>query len=236
MSLPIWVEQAWGPLLGYTPEVLFLTKGWFGIICNSPEDASLLLARRWVIGGGSLMIKRWRVAFDPVTEYFQHRHLWVLLPGLPLHFWNEGALQAIGNSLGNFISVDKSSLSAASRKVGKVLVEMDIHFGLPEVMEIEWRGRQVLQRLDYLGLPFRCSFCRSTGHLRRDCKGFLVEEEESEDTLCKEIHRTLPRKLVTLVSAPFHFPQEDSSQSESSGSLTGKLKNHCPALYSSLSC
>jgi hypothetical protein len=34
---------------------------------------------------------------------------------------------------------------------------------------------------------------------------------------------------------PFHFAQEDSNQLESLESLTGKLKNHCPALYSSLS-
>ena len=85
MSLPIWVEQAWRPLLGYAPEVLFLTKGWIGIICNFPEDTLLLLARRWVIGGGSLMIKHWWLAFDPVTEYFQIRNLWVLLLGLPLY-------------------------------------------------------------------------------------------------------------------------------------------------------
>jgi hypothetical protein len=75
----------------------------------------------------------------------------------------------------------------ASRKVGKVLVEMDIHFGLSEVIKIEWRERRVLQRLNYLGLPFRCSFCRSTGHLRWDCKGILAEEEESKDTNLQRI-------------------------------------------------
>jgi hypothetical protein len=206
MLLPIWVEQAWGALLRYATEVLSLTKGWFGIICNPPEDASLLLARRWVIGGSILMIKHWRVDFDPVTEYFQHRHVWVLLPGLPLHLWNEGALQAIGNSLGNFISVDKSSLFVASRKVGKVLVEMDIHFGLLEFIEIEWRGRRVLQRLNYLGLPFRCSFCRTTGHLRRDCKGILAEEEESKDTNLQRISQDSSPEAGYTGIGPFHFP------------------------------
>jgi hypothetical protein len=172
--LPIWVEQVWLPLLGYTPKILYLSKGWFGFLCKSSEDASLLLDSRWVNGGSSLMLKRWRVTFDPVTEYFSLRHMWVLLPGLPLQLWNEGAMQAIENSLGKFIMVDRTTLSAASRKVGRILVEMDIHLGLPEVIEIEWRGRRILQRLDYLGIPFRCSFCRSTSHLQRDCKGFLV--------------------------------------------------------------
>jgi hypothetical protein len=65
-----------------------------------PEDASLLLSKFWVLGGSNLMLKRWWVAFNPVTEHFQFCHLWVLLSGLPMHLWNEGALRAIGEALG----------------------------------------------------------------------------------------------------------------------------------------
>jgi hypothetical protein len=112
------------------------------------------------------MLKRWRLAFNPDTDYFTHRHLWVLLPGLPLHLWNEGALRAIGNSLGKFIALDTQTLNSSLRTMGKVLVEIDITAGLPETLVIDWRGRKLLQKLDYLGLPFRCNLCRETGHLR----------------------------------------------------------------------
>jgi hypothetical protein len=44
--------------------------------------------------------------------------------------------------------IDKENLSAATRKVGRVLVEMDVHLGLSESLEIDWRGRRFLQRLD----------------------------------------------------------------------------------------
>jgi hypothetical protein len=80
VSIPEWVELNWKPVLGYSPEIIYLTKGWVGFICNTPEDTALLLAQRWVIGGSSLMIKRWHLAFNPETKYFQFRHLWVLLP------------------------------------------------------------------------------------------------------------------------------------------------------------
>jgi hypothetical protein len=76
-----WIKLHWYPLLGYSPEVLYLKKGWLGFNCKSPEDASLLLNTLWVFGGSSLMLKRWRMAFNPDTDYFQHRHLWVLLLG-----------------------------------------------------------------------------------------------------------------------------------------------------------
>jgi hypothetical protein len=89
------------------------------------------------------MLKRWRVAFDPLTEHFQLRHLWVLLPGLRIRFWNEGAMKDIGDALWRFITLDNSSLQNSSRKVGRIFVELDIHEGLLEVLGIEWRGRHI---------------------------------------------------------------------------------------------
>jgi hypothetical protein len=104
------MEKYWLPSLGYVPEIMYLAKGWLGFIYRTSEDTTLLLASCWVFGGSSIMLKRWRVAFDPDIDYFPQRHLWVLLLGLPVHPWNEGALKAIGDALGTFISVDQQSL------------------------------------------------------------------------------------------------------------------------------
>jgi hypothetical protein len=160
------------------------------------------------------------VAFDPVTEYFSFRHFWVLLPGLPLHLQNEGVMQAIGNSLGKFIMLDRASLSAASRKVGRILVELDIHLRLSESIEIEWRGRRILQCLDYLGIPFRCSICRSTSHLRRDFKGFGVgvDEPEGSDHLIGSPDSS--PDISFYGKGPIHLAQDDPSHSELMDSLT----------------
>jgi hypothetical protein len=73
------------------------------------NDVVKILYRIWPFDGGSLMLKRWRISFDPAHDYFQFRHLWVLLPGLPLNIWNTKALSAIGNALGRFICVDELS-------------------------------------------------------------------------------------------------------------------------------
>ena len=46
---------------------------------------------------------------------------------------------------------------------------MDISRGLPAEVEILCNERLLIQRLDYLHVPFKCSCCRSVGHLRNSC-------------------------------------------------------------------
>jgi hypothetical protein len=171
-NVDAWITNHWKPILGYIPKIHLLQQGWLGFIFRNPEDSTLILDSFWPIDGGSLMLKRWRLGFNPSTEFFSHRHVWVLLPGLPLQLWNQQALELIGASIGRFLRVDSNSLAASDRRMARIYVEIDIQAGLPEILEIDWRNQLITQRLDYLGIPFRCSLCRRTGHLRRDCHKF----------------------------------------------------------------
>jgi hypothetical protein len=135
-SLLTWISSAWSSLLGYVPEIIYLSHGWFDFLFKSSEDTQQILDTLWAISGCSLMLKRWRVSFDPSTDYFHFHHLWVLLPGLPLQLWTEKALEAIGNELGRFICFDDSSLKGSDRRLARILVEIDIHSGLLESLEI----------------------------------------------------------------------------------------------------
>jgi len=53
--------------------------------------------------------------------------------------WNLNALKVIGDCLGHFIGVDEAGMLSNDKKMAKVLVEIDTHAGLSEVLEIEWR-------------------------------------------------------------------------------------------------
>jgi hypothetical protein len=63
--LHTWVKAKWAPLLGYTPDVFFLPRGWLGFRFHSSEDVEKILGRIWSFDTGSLMLKRWRISFDP---------------------------------------------------------------------------------------------------------------------------------------------------------------------------
>jgi hypothetical protein len=100
--------------------------------------------------------------------------------------WNRKAMEVVGNSIGRFLKIEEEDLHSTNKKMEKILVEIDIHGGLLDVLEIEWRGLLFVQRLDYLGLPFHCTLCRKTGHLRKECTqiyGSLSDEEEAVETM-----------------------------------------------------
>jgi hypothetical protein len=198
-TLP-WVHSNWWPLIGYDLEITHLTHGWICFCFKTPEDCTLILERLWTLDGGSIMLKRWRISFDPTQDYFRHRHFWVLLPGLPLHFWNLKALESIDNALGRFICVEPQSLKSSNKKMAKVMVELDIHDGLLETIDIEWRGHIIRQKLDYLGIPFRCTLCRKTGHLRAACTGLFDEEQDEETMLDLATGWTLQTQILFLLT------------------------------------
>jgi hypothetical protein len=81
------------------------------------EDVELILGGFWDFEGGSIMMKRWRTGFDPATDYFSFRHVWVLLPGLLLNLWNKKALTAIENLLGRFLKVDEAGLHSMDKRM-----------------------------------------------------------------------------------------------------------------------
>jgi hypothetical protein len=143
-------------------------------------------------------------------------------PGLPLNFWSVKALTAIGNTIGCFIDVDEQALGAPDRKLGRILVEINIHSGLLETLDIQWRDQLFSQRLDYLGLPFCCTLCRKTGPLRSTCQGTV--EKELENTRLRKMPRCDSLALDSYARESHLNETPDSPSLSDSNTLTGKLK------------
>jgi len=80
-------------------------------------------------------------------------------------------LKETSNAIGKFLFVDPKLLSGSERRMGKMLVEVDMHEGLLAKLEIEWCGTVVQQCLDFMGVLFRSTLCKQTGHFQNQCWG-----------------------------------------------------------------
>ena len=86
MELMEWVQKVWKLLFDFSSQVIGLPKGWFSFIFLTEEHTEQALDRFRVIKEGLLILLRWNVHFDSYKRNLSKRHLWLLLPGLPVQF------------------------------------------------------------------------------------------------------------------------------------------------------
>ena len=104
-------------------------------------DAARILDGLWLVGKVSLILCWWWVDFYPGLSRVLKRHLWVLLPHLPLPLWTQESLSKIGNCLGRFIMLDEQLFHTYDKRMAKVMVELDTSKGLPAVLDTTWGDR-----------------------------------------------------------------------------------------------
>lgn len=78
-------------------------------------------------------------------------------------------LKDMGDSLGTFTALDESYKLSNARSVAHILVDLDVRQGLFESINIVMGDMSYVQILDYVNIPFRCSWCRRVGHILVDC-------------------------------------------------------------------
>ena len=62
--------------------------------------------------------------------------MWVKLLNLSLHLWEDPILEEVGKALGGFYMIDKDSFNVFRTTNARMLVEIDISKGLPEMTSV----------------------------------------------------------------------------------------------------
>jgi hypothetical protein len=91
--------------------------------------------------------------------------VWVRLPHLPLHCWNDDVLRSIGNTLGTYI--DKVEPRDGMLACACICVEFDLEKGFPEVIQLTLDDWKHIQLVDYKQLPFKCKQCHEYGNFAK---------------------------------------------------------------------
>lgn len=174
-----WTQRNWKPLIKEGVKSYFVGKGFFIFVFESAEDRSLIFRNGpYFMGPQGLYLNKWSPDFDPTQDVPSAVPVWVWLPHLPLHCWNQKSLQIIGNGLGKYIdqAARKDQYSCA-----RICVEVDLEEGLPEAIKLTVAGWTHIQELDYEQLPFKCRHCHEYGHFAKYCKKKSEEQSDKQN-------------------------------------------------------
>lgn len=118
--------------------------------------------------------------FVPKREIFTSIPVWIRLYSLPLDYWMQASLKAIGNKLGHFLKNLEATLRGKYTSYACICVEMDLSGSLPNEVILEVYDEEWVQTIDYEHISFKCHKCHEHGHLSRDCP--LNRREENLNT------------------------------------------------------
>ena len=130
-----WINKNWMPLISGGLQHCFCGKGFFSFLFENKANRDLIFrSGPYFMGLRGLHLNRWSISFDPEKDVPSVVPVWVRLPQLSLHCWNDETLQAIGNSLGNYI--DKVEPKGSLFSYARICVEVDLEKGLPEAVNL----------------------------------------------------------------------------------------------------
>jgi hypothetical protein len=119
------------------------------------------------MGSQGMYLNKWTPYFSPENDIPSGVSVWVRLPFLPLHCWNDETLRNIGNSLGKYI--DHAEPRDDLQACAKLCIEVDLEKGLLEAIQLTLDSWSYIQQVDYEQLPFKCKACHEYGHFAKNC-------------------------------------------------------------------
>ena len=117
------------------------------------------------MGTRGMYLNKWDLSFDREKDIPKAVPVWVKLPHLPLHCWNDEDFHAIGNTLGKYI--DKSKPKSPMFSCARICVEFDLGKGLPESINLSIDEWNHMQTMDYEHIPFKCKYFHEYGHFSK---------------------------------------------------------------------
>ena len=137
--MDVWINKNWMPLISGGLQHCFYGKGFFTFLFENRADRDLIIrSGPYFMGPYGLYLNHWNLSFDSEKDVPLVVLVWVCLPHLPLCYWNDETLQAIGNPLGNYI--DKAKPKDPLFSCARINVEVHLEKGLLEAVNIYMDG------------------------------------------------------------------------------------------------
>jgi len=216
-----WIQRNWRPLLKNSVICYPVGRGFYIFEFTTKEDRDLIFRNGpYFMGAQGLYLNKWTPDFDPESDVAKEVPVWVRLPNLPVHCWNNQTFEKIGNVLGKYI--DKAE-NKGQYTCARICVEVDLEAGLPEAIKLKVGTWHRYQKLDYEQLPFKCRLCHEHGHFQRDCpKAKPQEDEEGWQKVKKGKTASKPQEKKTSGDMQKNKSAPDSANPPSNGTHAAK--------------
>jgi hypothetical protein len=211
-----WLEKNWKKTIKGQLSTTFCGKGFYVFLFENKADRDLIFRNGpYFMGTRGMYLNQWTPDFSPENDIPSVVPVWVRLPFLPLHCWNDETIKNIGNTLGRFI--DRAEPRDRLQSCARLCVEVDLEKGLPEAIQLTLDGWSYIQTVDYEKLPFKCKACHEYGHFAKNCPKATLENPENK---APEQWQPTKRKKVTNKSGAQQ--QERKTNTRPSSPIKGK--------------
>lgn len=184
--------------LARQPAVGYLDPRHVTLNMASAEDTKRALSRPTnKINTSLFRLFRWTPDFE-IGKESSVVAVWVKLYNLPLHYYNEAALQRLGSIIGPVLRVDTHTLDLTHQIYARVCIEIDVRH---ESIDKLWIGTSKehgwVIEVEYEGNHAYCSYCGLLGHTVGLCrKKRQVQGKAPMDTTSKEPMVEKPRNQI----------------------------------------
>ncbi|KAI0519701.1 hypothetical protein KFK09_007159 [Dendrobium nobile] len=146
--------------------------------------------RPWL--GQVIGLDKWSSNFNPNSLKGISTPLWIRLPNLPLHCWDEVNICRIASLVGKPYLLDGNMFQWSRREFARICVRVPLDMKLPNRVWVEGLNGKFFQKILYEGITNICSKCGFIDHKSDKC----IEANLSKGTISvdNEVHKLKIKK------------------------------------------
>ncbi|KAI0499519.1 hypothetical protein KFK09_017723 [Dendrobium nobile] len=155
-----------------------LGKGW--LLCSfcEPENMEAVLTNGpWFVNGNIVGLDRWSHMFDPNSLKGISAPIWIRMPNLPLHCWDEISICRIASMVGSAYLIDGNMFQWSRREFHRVCVRISLDAKLPTGVWVERENDKFFERIEYERLANLCFECGKIRHGKNECSSTAMEHK-----------------------------------------------------------
>ncbi|XP_020701446.1 uncharacterized protein LOC110113283 [Dendrobium catenatum] len=143
---------------------------WILYSFTKPEAVEEILeGGPWFIGGNIIELDRWYPNVSPESLKGLTAPIWIRMPNLPLHCWDEQNIYRIASKIGTLIYLDGNSFKWGKREYAHVCSCLNLDKKVPNSVWIEGMHGRSFQKVVYEKISSLCYHCGKLGHLKNQC-------------------------------------------------------------------